>query len=290
MEALEKFNILDLTQIQPSTPWYQPYLELSTDLSSIIQTESKTSFLLTEAESKSPTQELTRVEFAEIAKRALEIRDCIADRQALSLPIEDIWVDPSVDPIKATQERLKNIEPEVSKAAEQLQESMSLIQSALTDLQTKDRSIEIKKGEQTNNDEQNTEQSIDLQQNPGELDDLSQVDSLTTTDQNSDETKQSSKLEISEINQQISEILESINRLNNSKDLEEDELTSISENIDVLPENTTALEDIACTTCPCEYTINENQVLKNNDKFFVILRNKDQTQILDTSNQVSPSQ
>ena len=329
-----------MDSIQPSRPWYQVFVDLSTDLSSVLIGESKSNFLLTPNEALEPVSTLTRLQFAEIAKRALDIRDCIATRQDLNLPIEDTWPDQSIDPIQETQNKLSKLSPELELSKTQIQELASLISQAQSEANISDNNqtpdslstsipqagISDQLSQIDNTVSQNTDQTsqpekrdsdakTDIQIiNPDSRSAISnqdtQADSTpdgnissnqnqsqdsnqSRTDQGSTPPKaeQSGAASVSQsltdeqVQEQVSELLDTIQQALQTDDPE------LEREVDAqLPPESVVVEDIACTTCPCEYTIDENEVFKPTDEYFVILRNKEKSQILDQSNKVSPSQ
>jgi len=127
MQALDLLKVIDTSEFTTVEPWYQNYLDFSQDLTPIQVGELKQEFLLTKEEAESPNKKLTRIEFAEIAKRTLDIRNCIADREALNLPTEDIYSQSSIDQITATQNTQ-------SKLAETNPEQVQIIQNLASEL------------------------------------------------------------------------------------------------------------------------------------------------------------
>ena len=264
MEALSKFNILDLSQLKIQDPWYLDYLRLSTDLNPILksQAKAKASFLLTPTEALEPNKFLTRLEFAEIATRALDIRNCIADRSQANLPLEDILRDPSLDPLVVSkqnqQEFLNAHAPLLSKIqdlidqaiqAEDLASTQARVQDGQAPLGTQTQDAESAAGQQTS-DPADQEQGLDLE-------------------------KQTQQL-VKESLEQISKAILAITIKQQAK-LEK-------QPVQVKQPKQTYVETIECKTCPCPYTIDDEVLLDDQDEYFVILRNLNKTQILDVSN------
>jgi len=78
LEALEKLKIVSLRNIEEAEIWYEPYIDLSQDLSPILIEDSqvKETYILTDAEALRPNALVTRAEFAAIADRVLQAFDC----------------------------------------------------------------------------------------------------------------------------------------------------------------------------------------------------------------------
>jgi len=281
-----KFKVIDLSDIAPSNPWYATYLNLSQDLTPVTISELQTNFLLTPQESQFPNKTLTRLEFAEIAKRALEIRDCIAQRQDLGLPIEDTWPDQSIDPIKETQNKLDALPVNIKALKQVINDFTSeLITSSTTvDPNNNTADVQTSSSQSVVKDSTNTQPSNLPSQNQQPTTNLDQTPDIeTSTIQQESQTQIDITQEL--IDQQISEIENFLQELSVDPQNPQTQVDPV-----ILPDDSVVIEDIACETCPCEYNINENEALKPQDQFFVILRNKQKTQILDQSNKVSPKQ
>jgi len=246
MQALDLLKVIDTSDFEVVEPWYQNYLDFSQDLTPIQVSELKQNFLLTEQEAQDPDKKLTRIEFAEIAKRTLDIRNCIADREALNLPTEDVF-DPTLeDQIQATQQKLKQIQ-------ESNPDQVELIKSLAKEL------AELIKSAQT-------------------------PEQPTLTESESSQAQDSQAIQDS-ITEQLSQLVQMAEKQKEASlvDINIDEENNLQSPVSINPESN-ILEDIACDQCPCQYTIEDEEFIGESDIFFAILRNKDKSQILDKSN------
>ena len=50
--------------------------------------------------------------------------------------------------------------------------------------------------------------------------------------------------------------------------------------------STINLEEVVCNSCPCAYTIKDNATISEQDQMFAILRNRDQSSIINISNKI----
>lgn len=245
MQALDLLNVIDTSDFKEVEPWYQNYLDYSLNLTPIQVGDLKQTFLLTETESKNPDKKLTRIEFAEIAKRTLDIRNCIADREALNLPTEDIFEQSAADQIQATQDlQAQKLLQDPNRVA--LLESLA---NQLADL--------IKQAQTPTSTTQDSE-------------------ALDST-----QLKQQSQAE--QLEAQAESIQSQLEQISASVKIEITDQDNTQSVVSINPESN-ILEDIACDQCPCQYTIESEEFLSESDVFFAILRNPDKTLVLDKSN------
>lgn len=85
-EVLSKFEttdgtkvLKDITPLQGSTPWYEPYVKLAQNLNTYLEKPSKSNFILTKEEAEKPSQTLSRFDFVNVATRVLDVYSCFEE-------------------------------------------------------------------------------------------------------------------------------------------------------------------------------------------------------------------
>jgi len=79
LEALELKNVVSLSSLATTNPWYLPYVNISRNISSITLTQdyTGTNTIINSLQAEKPLQELSRREFARIAYNTLLVNNCL---------------------------------------------------------------------------------------------------------------------------------------------------------------------------------------------------------------------
>ena len=79
LEALVNSNVINLDDLPVSSPWYSSYLQVAQNITPYLTSQGQTpqNFILTPAEASQPNKLISREEFAVIAFRVLQVRNCI---------------------------------------------------------------------------------------------------------------------------------------------------------------------------------------------------------------------